>query len=313
MVVAVGLNPTIDRTITVPGFAIGATLKAESVRTLASGKGANVAAMLHQLGVPVRFVGMVGEEEVHLYRERLAGVPCDIVEVADRTRMDTTIIVPASSADEERSETHIREPGFDVSDADVDHAVAMILDAAEPGDLVVMSGSLPPGASQDVYAGIIGECRQRGVETLLDTSGAPLVSGVAAAPTYLKPNQEELADLVSQDTVDSTRIVGAARELIQRGTRAVAVTLGGEGALLVERGTAWRGRAPAPEVVNTVGSGDAFASGWIAARLAGEPPMSQLQRALALGAANAMSHGACVVEEEHIRLMRDRAEVDELR
>jgi len=308
MVVAVGLNPAIDRILIVPGFAVGKTLKAESVETLPSGKGANVAAVFRLLDVDVRFVGFVGRDDVPAYRRRLEGVPCDLVEIDGRTRIDTTIIDPPAG-NRVGSETHVREPGFTVSHDDLDRFRGAFAQAVRGAELVTLSGSLPPGAPVDTYRRIILYCRERGVRTFLDTSDEPLRLGAEAVPTLMKPNDEELEELVGYPVREVDAMVRAARELIGRGVEAVAVSLGAEGAILVERDGAWRGKAEAPEVVNTVGCGDAFAAGWLAARLRGDDMAGQLREALALGAANAMTHGAGVVLPENIALMRERAEV----
>jgi 1-phosphofructokinase len=321
MVVAVGLNPALDRILVVPGFAVGETLKAESVRLIPSGKATNVAVVLRQLGVPVRFVGFVGREEVQLYRSRLTGVATDIHEVDGTTRTDTTIIDPTR-----QNETHIREPGFRVDTTDLDVIIGRILRSLSTGDLVMMSGSLPPGAPADTYARLIESCHKVGVQTFLDTSGIALAEGVQAVPTYIKPNLEELTELtgwtdsvgnvvriggtdsvggVSGSVGDSTgNIVEAARGLISRGTKAVSVTLGGDGALLVDAECAWRGSAAIPDVVNTVGCGDAFACGWMSARIVGRSMEEQLSEALVLGGANAMSHGAGNIADENITTVR---------
>lgn len=308
MVVAVGLNPAIDRILIVPRFAVGKTLKAESVETLPSGKGANVAAVFRLLDVDVRFVGFVGRDDVPAYRRRLEGVPCDLVEIDGRTRIDTTIIDPPAG-NRVGSETHVREPGFAVSHDDLDRFWGAFAQAVRGAELVTLSGSLPPGAPADTYRRIILYCRERGVRTFLDTSDEPLRLGAEAVPTLMKPNDEELEELVGHPVREVDAMVRAARELIARGVEAVAVSLGAEGAILVERDEAWRGKAEAPEVVNTVGCGDAFAVGWLAARLRGESPAEQLREALALGAANAMTHGAGVIKPDNIALMRERASV----
>jgi len=309
MVFAVGMNPAIDRTLVVPGFAIGSTLKAESVGLLPGGKGANIAAVLRLLDVDVRYVGFVGREESDAFRERLGGVPCDIVDVRGRTRTDTTIIDPGIS------ETHIREPGFSVSVAQVDEFVALLGRHIGGGDTAVLSGSLPPGAPTDTYATIVALCRKKGAEVLLDTSGEALRFGAAAVPTLMKPNLEELGELAAADGESGSEprevaaIASAARTMIGRGVRGVAVSLGGDGAILVDDTGAWIGNAEVGEVVNTVGCGDAFAAGWLAARLAGGDPADQLREALVLGAANAMSHGAGEVNADHIETMLERAVV----
>ncbi len=299
MVVAVGMNPALDRILIVPGMAVGETLKAREVTIVPSGKGANVAAVMHLLGVPVRHTGFLGREQEPLYQHRLRGVPCEFALVDGTTRTDTTIIDPDTG-----SETHIREPGFEVSPAAVDAFIESLLRSIDPGDVVTLSGSLPPGAPGDTYARIIRRCREAGAQTFLDSSGIALQRGALAAPTLMKPNEVELAELAGHALGGVSDVVAACATLLDRGVEAVAVSLGEGGGLLAEPGEAWFGPAIPTDVVNTVGCGDAFACGWLAARLAGRPAREQLEEALAVGAANAMTNGAGIIELEHIDQMR---------
>jgi 1-phosphofructokinase family hexose kinase len=302
VIVAIGMNPAMDRILIVPDFKVGETLKAESVAILPSGKATNVAAVMHQLGVPVRFAGFVGKPERDAYTNRLAGIPCEFAEVDGSTRIDTTIIDPVSG-----TETHVREPGFSVEPSEVDELIDRVIDGLGPGDLVALSGSLPPGAPLNTYANIVGECRSKGIPVFLDSSGKAQRLSVEAIPHFMKPNRDELEELSEQQALNTHEMVSAARDLIDRGVEQIAVSLGSDGALLVTADEAWQGIAEAPQTVNTVGCGDAFACGWISARIAGASVREQLAEALAVGAANAMSHGAGLIDAEHIELMRSRA------
>ena len=308
MIVVVGMNPALDRILSVPNFSVGATLKADSVTVLPAGKGANVAAVLRVLGAPVRYTGFVGRGEIERYRERLDGVPCAIVSVDGETRTDTTIIDPVHG-----TETHVREPGFVISRNIVSKFSNALLVDITRGDTVVLAGSLPPGASDDSYAEIIRECHKRGATTSLDSSGRALKAGAAAVPTLLKPNREELHELTDRPVDSIDDILAAADELIARGVGAVAVSLGVDGAVLIANGSAWHGRADVPKAVNTVGCGDAFVAGWTAARVEGRNHEDQLREALSVAAANAMTSGAGIVEVEHVKQMRQIAVIKQIR
>ena len=307
MIIAVGMNPALDRILMVDGFTVGETLKAQSVTIVPSGKGTNVAAVMNLFGDDVIHTGFLGRDEEGMYRDRLEGVPCFFHTVGGRTRTDTTIIDPIG-----RTETHIREPGFTVTEGQIKAFLGDLASRISPGDLVTLSGSLPPGAPTDTYAHIIKLCHERGAESFLDTSGEALHKGIAAGPTLMKPNDEELAELTGRQTHDDGEIIEAARDLLGRGMQAVAVSLGARGALLVDEEGVWRGEAEAPTVVNTVGCGDAFACGWLSSRRKGHPPNVQLREALAVGAANAMTNGAGIIDPAHIDLMRGRAVVRNL-
>ena len=303
MIIAVGMNPALDRILMVKNLEIGATLKADSVKLVPSGKGANIAAVMHLLGEDVIHTGFLGIDEVNLYKNHLNGIECDFFEIDGKTRTDTTIIDPVNG-----TETHIREPGFTVTPQQVDEFLSNLFSRIHEGDLVTLSGSLPPGAPPDTYAHIIHSCKNIGAEVFLDTSGEALHEGAKAAPTLMKPNDEELEELTGRTLTSHADIISAAHDLLNTSVEAVAVSLGARGAVLVDQNENWRGRAVAPEVVNTVGCGDAFACGWLWARRQSLPLGVQLREALAVGGANAMTNGAGIIDPAHIDLMRQRAE-----
>ena len=307
MVLVVGLNPAIDRILTVPNFVVGATLKAQSVQTLAAGKAMNVAVVLQLLGLQVAYTGFVGREDEAFFRARAEGIECNLLKVEGRTRVDTTVIDPARN-----TETHVRELGFTVSGEDLKRFLAVFTGLLVRADFVVLSGSVPPGVPETTYAELVGLCRARHIRTLLDTSGGALVLGTAAMPSCLKPNAEELRELTAVHAADVRQMAALGRTLLKGSTQAVAITLGAEGAVMVDREKAISGKASVPRVVNTVGCGDAFVAGWVAKLVSGSPLREQLREALAVAGANAMTNGAGVIERENLYLMRDRVTISDV-
>ena len=117
----------------------------------------------------------------------------------------------------------------------------------------------------------------------IDASGEPLIHAVQAGCDVIKPNHHELAALVDRTLETLGDVVDAAREVQQRGVATVVVSLGSRGALLVsEEGDLTFGYAPANEVRNTVGAGDAFFAGFLSAGGSGNKALSE---ALAWGRA----------------------------
>jgi 2-dehydro-3-deoxygluconokinase len=95
-----------------------------------------------------------------------------------------------------------------------------------------------------------------------------------------------MSDVCFCGLADAELLTGAsgaercAEALAGLGPATVVVTLGSRGALALEGGQFSRGAADAAEVVDPVGAGDAFAAGFLTARLRGEP----VEASLALGA-----------------------------
>jgi len=80
----------------------------------------------------------------------------------------------------------------------------------------------------------------------------------------------------------------------------VLVTLGGAGAVLVDRDGTWAATAPSIVPRSTVGAGDASLAGYLAATIAGAAPEQRLQTAVAYGSAAASLPGSALPSPDQI-------------
>jgi 1-phosphofructokinase family hexose kinase len=320
MIYTVTLNPTIDRTLTIPDFAVGGTFKATHSESIPAGKGINVARVVATLEEPVAALGIVGEHDAAMFVAAMGGLGIEnrLLPVPGGTRNSVTVLDPHSG-----TQTHLRERGF----APPPEALAQVEDALQetgPGDWVVLAGSLPPGVPADLYRTLIHTCSQRGAKTLLDANGPALLSAVGAPPTLLKPNRFELwqvdcgrADVTTeQDLSDMSHedILAAARRVQGQGVEMVVVSLGEQGVLGLDwEGHAWRAKTALHRpAVNAVGSGDALAAGLVVALAREEPFSAALRLGVACGAANTLVAGAGRCRRVDIERLAERAAVERL-
>ena len=146
MIVTVTLNPAVDKTLLVRGFAVGKTNRVEIERLDPGGKGINVAKALRQLGCPVTALGFVAGTNGRFILRALEAleIPADFVDVEGETRVNLKITDP-----EEGTETEINESGFTVGPGHLERFKEKLGAYASRAKIVVFSGSLPPGAPQD--------------------------------------------------------------------------------------------------------------------------------------------------------------------
>jgi 1-phosphofructokinase len=304
-VVTVTLSPAIDQTLSIPGFAAGRVNRVAESRSDAGGKGVNVASFLADLGIDVIATGFLGADNPALFetlfeRKRIAD---RFVRIAGSTRTGIKIV------DAERT-TDINFPGLAPAAADLEELLGRIVSLAAPGRWFVLSGSVPPGAPDGVYAGMIRSIRSRGGHVLLDTSGAPLREALASVPEVIKPNVEELSELAGRN-LDSRRAVREAGEsLLARGVGRVVVSMGADGALFLERGQALLARPPAVAVRSTVGAGDAMVAGLVSAILRGQPLEDVARTATACGAYAVTRIGAGVEDPDELWNLKSRVEIE---
>jgi tagatose 6-phosphate kinase len=299
MILVVTLNPALDITHDVAGADWAGVNRPFAVHGRAGGKGLNVARILRALGQPVTVAGLAGGLTGQAVLDGMAGagIVADLTPIAGETRRTFAV------ADSVSGQTALfNEPGPAVTDDEYREFVMAYEKTVASSELVVLSGSLPPGVPDSAYAGLITAAAAAGVPALLDASGAALTLGAAAGPAIVKPN---LAELEEADGSPLRRPGGpdrpsgpaaglgpaldvaerAARTLRDAGPGAVVVSLGSDGLLAVTREGTWHARPPERAPGNPTGAGDAVVAGLADAVARGLDWPASLRHAAALGTA----------------------------
>lgn len=305
MIITVTPNPSVDRAFDMERLEVGEVNRALRTHLDAGGKGINVSRGLNQNGVATVAVFPVGGPDGPLLVSELEahGVAAHPVPVSGAIRSNITLV------DAEGETTKINAPGPRLSDAEQDAVLAGVAEHLEGGArYVVAAGSLPDGVPADFVVRLGALSASRGVPFALDTSGAPLAAAVAAGGlAIVKPNDEELAELVGRDLHTVGEVVEAAREIVAKGTEAVLISLGAHGALLVTAtGTWWAGGDPIVPL-STVAAGDSTLAGYLSVD---GPERERLRMAVAWGRAAVQLPGSEVPRPEHVDLAAVRV-VDE--
>jgi 1-phosphofructokinase/6-phosphofructokinase 2 len=281
VIVTLTPNPSIDRAIVIDGLRRGEVHRATDGRIDPGGKGVNVSRALAAQGAATLAVLPVGGPEGHLLEELLdtAGVPRHSVPVAGAVRMNVSVLEPDGTT------TKLNEPGPQLSATEVEALLSATLHAADDAAWVVGCGSLPPGAPSDLYARLVAGVRERGGRAAVDSSGEPMAAAVAARPHLVKPNHEELAELVGHDLPTLGDVHAAAHDLVTGGIDVVAVSLGGDGALLVTADELVHASASITTPLSTVGAGDCMLAGLLHGLSSGLGVADSLAAAVTWGAA----------------------------
>jgi len=299
-------NPAIDTTYLIDRLSPGAINRVERVLPAAGGKGNNVARVLARLGHTPIATGFAGGHTGRFIEDglRAAGVAPAFVAISGDSRICFTVV-----EQETGRTTEIREPGSGVTHAEVDRLVARVSDLAAETDVAVISGSLPPGAPPDLYARLIGMLKAANVYVALDSSGEPLRAGAAACPDLIKPNREELGDLLraAMDSYPTEPTFPEHPRLIGQvvpvdGT--ILLSQGADGATLLRRSRSYRATPPRIEAINTVGAGDALLAGFLHARATGMDYRESLAFAVATGTASALAESVGAVDPTEIERLR---------
>ena len=287
MIATVTLNASIDKAYQLACPLVdGTVMRVETCIDNAGGKGMNAARAVATCGEDVLATGFVGGNNGRLLCELLDadGIAHDFVHVAAETRCCVNVLEPNGRS------TEFLEPGRPVSEAEVAAMREKIAEVAARADVVTFNGSAPTGAGEDIYRTLVEVVRAAGKPAILDTSGKLLVGSLAARPTMIKPNTDEICAILGKKPESIDEIVAAAREVHERhGIEKVVVSLGGDGSVMACSEGVFRGRAPKIDVVNPVGSGDTMVGAFAVAMARGMSVEEQLAYAMSCASANCLT------------------------
>ncbi|WCC80077.1 1-phosphofructokinase family hexose kinase [Cutibacterium equinum] len=298
MIVTVTLNPSIDRTASLPGpLRRGQVNRLGNATEVPAGKGVNISRVLWGAGVDTCAVIPAGAKDRLVTGLATDKLPHVAVPICAPTRTNLTITEPDGTT------TKINEPGAVLTPDELTAIEEVILERSTGAEWVVLSGSLPPGVPSNWYATMTRRLHETDVKVAVDTSDEPLQELSAelpeSAPDLVKPNSVELGQLcgIDGEALETAAerghfddVVAAARRL--HGITEVLVTLGGAGALLITETDAWHAWPDPIMVKSTVGAGDSSLAGFLLARTRGDQPENCLRTAVAWGTAAAALPGS---------------------
>ncbi|MDJ1136452.1 1-phosphofructokinase [Streptomyces iconiensis] len=282
-VLTVTPNPSLDRTYEIPALTRGTVLRAGTDRVDPGGKGVNVSRAVASAGHRTVAVLPLGGPEGALLSHLLGdlGIAVAGVPIQGSTRVNVSLAEPDGALTKiNAAGPHI---GADESQALLDTVAAEAVE--RHASWLVCCGSLPRGLADDWYAALVTRARASGVRVALDSSGPALAAALAARPDVVKPNADELAEVVGRPLATVGDAVKAAEQVREAGAGAVLASLGAIGQLLVDATGTYFATAPVAAVRSDVGAGDASLAGFLAEGGA---------RAKAL--VSAVAHGAAAVQ-----------------
>lgn len=282
MIYTLTLNPSIDYIVHVSNFKEGKTNRSRQEEIYPGGKGFNVSTILDRLQIPTTALGFIagftGQEIKRLMEQR--GFLCELFELEDgQSRINIKM--------KDTIETEINASGPFISQASLERLFTRLA-CLQASDWLVLAGSIPPSLPTEIYTEIMKLVSSKEVNVVVDTSGEALLKVLPYHPFLIKPNLEELEALFQCQIKDLESIVFYAQKLQQMGACNVLVSLGKEGALLVDENHYFY-QCPAASGVlkNSVGSGDSMVAGFIAGYLKSDDFSKALRLGSACGGATA--------------------------
>ncbi|NVD07875.1 1-phosphofructokinase [Vibrio sp. JPW-9-11-11] len=295
-VVTVTLNPALDLTGNVESINLGSVSLVEQSNLHAAGKGVNVAKVLCDLGAQVTVTGFLGKDNPELFQQLFCqiGAENEFVEVDGATRINVKLVESNGQVSD------INFPGVHVSAQAIAQFEETLYRLAQSHDYFVFAGSLPLGVSPHQYAAWIAHLNTLGKKVLFDSSKAALRAGIEAKPWLIKPNDEELSDLVGEELTTPEQCQNAAQQLNQSGIENIVVSMGADGVMWLHQGQWLRAQPPRMEVVSTVGAGDTLVAGLCWGHMQNLEKIELLRFATALSALAVNQVGVGVTSQQEL-------------
>ena len=297
MIYTVTFNPAIDYLVYVPELKVGSIIRSEKEKTFCGGKGINVSLVLRELGIKSTAMGFIAGFTGTAIEQAIGGdaISTDFVHLNDGlTRINVKI----------RSgyETDINGQGPAISENDI-KLLFDKLKRLKQGDTLVLAGSIPNTLPSDIYEKIMELLSETGVRFVVDATKDLLLNSLKYLPFLIKPNNDELGEIfgVKIDTPEDAILY--AGKLRKMGAVNVLVSMGKNGAVLVdENGKEYYMPAVDGKVINTVGAGDSMVAGFLAGYAQKADYDYALRLGSAAGGATAFSEGLAT-RDEIFRLM----------
>ena len=284
MILTVTMNPSIDISYPLDELKIDTVNRVVDVTKTAGGKGLNVTRVLSEFGDSVAATGLVGGKLGEFLVEHIDDkVTKRFFSIQGETRNCIAIL-------HGDNQTEILEKGPKIQEKEGQGFLGHFKELLNLVDVVAISGSLPAGLTVDYYANLVHLANQAGKPVVLDCSGAALQAVLESdhKPTVIKPNNEELSQLLGREiSEDLEELKAVLQEPLFEGIEWIIVSLGANGAFAKHGDTFYKVDIPKIQVVNPVGSGDSTVAGISSGLFHKESDQDLLKKANVLGMLNA--------------------------
>lgn len=284
MIATVTLNPSLDYIANVDNFKIGGLNRTTNELILPGGKGTNVSIVLNNLGNDTKALGFCGGFSGIEFKRLLTtmGVDSSFIFVEEGfTRINIKI--------QGNKETELNGKGPIIKKAEINQLYSQI-DNLCSSDILVLAGSIPTTLPNTIYSDIMDRLKYKHIKIVVDTNNELLLNVLEKKPFLVKPNKFELGELFDIEITTNDEVIKYARILREKGAQNVLVSLGKDGAILVDNNNEIHiSKAVGGKVVNSVGAGDSMVAGFLSGYLREQNYEDAFRLSLCAGGASATS------------------------
>jgi 1-phosphofructokinase family hexose kinase len=259
LILTLTVNPSVDRNVSVDRLVFDDRAHILATSESAGGRGIIASRVLHAYGVKTLAILVSGGATGQKLEGLLAGAgfPFETVPVSEEIRTNLTI------SDQQGLTAKLNEQGPSITDDELARLESVVESRLAKAQWLMLCGSIPPTVRQSFYSELIHKAKKRGVKTLLDTDGDPLLLGIEAGPTVVRPNQQEAERLLGRALITRAHFWEAAKRMKAMGAESVVLSLGSRGAVATDGPKTFEVLPPRIDAVSPIGAGDAAAATFV--------------------------------------------------
>ena len=291
-VITIFLNPAIDNTLWVTESVNKEPLCVLREESYAGGKGINLSKTLDSVGYPNLALGVVGKQNENTFLPLLKNSVKNFKFLYHdgKTRENTTLIFPDGNI---LKVNHKGNLGNNV----LSDFKKELLSVSKTAEFIAFCGRMPEGIKKEDYIDLILSLKNKKV--LIDTSSFTASDYKRIKPFAIKPNQKELSDIVGKNLETEEDVIKAAESLLPY-CQNILVSMGENGAVLVNNEGKFKAVPPKVKVLSDIGAGDATAAGFIYSKTQNLNDLETIKTAVAFGSAAVQTEGTDIVKKEKI-------------
>ena len=308
MITTICLNPSFDRAVELDNLKLGKVNRIRELREDLGGNAINVAITAQRLGLDVQCIGVMGEDGADqlcamMDQEQLKH---SFLRVPGRVRTNLKLRIK-----DEKDVTELNDAGNRLEEDQLKAFFNLAKEKTADSDIVVMTGSLPPGCPQEVYRDLMQALE--GKKCFLDAEGPALeMAAKSAHPFLIKPNLHEMETTLGLELRTMRSIRDAALLFIRLGVEHVVISMGAMGAMYVDGERTLFAPALRVSTKSTVGAGDAMLGGMLLGYLKEADVCKAFRYGVAAGAASVMTEGTQMLVPDDFYTLLDQVRIQEV-
>lgn len=307
MITTICLNPSFDRAVEMDSLKLGEVNRIRAVREDLGGKGINVAVVARRLGLDVQCIGVMGENGADQLSSLMdqEGLKHHFLKIPGKVRTNLKLVIK-----DEKGITELNETGTKLTSEDLQAFSQMAREKTASSDMIVLTGSLPPGCPLGFYRDLMKLFA--GKKVIVDTEGKELEMAAKEHPFLIKPNLHEMETTLGLELRTMRSIRDAALLFIRLGVEHAVVSMGAMGAMYVDGEKTLYAPALRVNAKSHIGAGDAMLGGMLLGYLRENDMGKAFRYGVAGGAASVMTEGTQLIVPEDFYNLLDQVRIQEV-